>query len=80
MYRASYSDKFVEATLHAINVFFHPIDSPCFGKPHVPSSGSLCSCYHNASYGNVGRMHLVHVKLVQQPNFCDFFSRSMLVF
>jgi len=27
----------------------HDVNSPtCFGTPHVPSSGTLCSCYHNA--------------------------------
>jgi len=41
------------------------INSPsCFGTPHVPSSGSLRSCYHTLSrYDN---NYQVHVKLVLQ--------------
>ena len=73
MYRAPYVDWFVEPALHALNVLFHTINSAtCFGTPHVPSSGSLCNCYHNALYGNVGIMLIVHVQVAIQPKFCDF--------
>jgi hypothetical protein len=36
---------FVEHTLHVFFTYNH--FSKCLCTPHVPSSGSFCSCYHN---------------------------------
>jgi len=46
---------------------------PCFGTPHVPSSGSLCGCYHKASEWSVvqklNELTFSAKKLIPQTNY-----------